>query len=277
MTPAEAVSDTRLSVAARCLLVHFITVGFSSATVAAKILGFKVRHVWTLRAEIRTAYPALQDTVPEVHTAPQDRPPALQCSTAYKERAHACVSHQNERDSKSSDDEKTQSQDSAARRYAKPERRAHLEVSGGEPRCGPSGKPMANPDNGRIRHSDLGTELSPEREFRRRVAARHPGIDVEHCLRSVKRYLGPIELSEFLAYDEKRTMSPHLLRNPTGHYVVLAKAIARQDRDKLLIAALTPRKPMEVERCSCRGGRLAEGYCGCSMGKDLERVERRKP
>lgn len=223
LTPAQVVSDQRLSISARCLLVHFITVGFSSATESARVLGFNVRHIWNLRAEIRAAYPALQDSVPEIHTAIQCSVPAPQCTVAYKERARAPVSHQNERTKNLSDDEK-----------------------------------------------------SPEVVLRERIAARHPGTDVEHCLRSVKRYLGSIELHEFLAYDEKRTMSPHLLRNPTGHYVALAKSIARQDRDKLLIATLTPRKPMEVARCACgQSGRTAEGYCGCTMGKDLERVERR--
>ncbi len=222
LTPRQVVTDKRLSMAARCLIVYLSTAECTTVEAMASDLGLTARRVFQLRAEIRALYPEENFSVPEVHAEIPCVAVKEISGSPYKERAPAPVSHQNERSKNLSDDDKT-----------------------------------------------------PEVVFRERIAARHPGTDVEHCLRSVKRYLGSIELCEFLAYDEKRTMSPHLLRNPTGHYVALAKAVARQDRDRLLIAVLTPRKPMEVERCSCRGGRLEEGYCGCSMGKDLERVEKR--
>jgi hypothetical protein len=178
----------------------------------------------------------IRELYPDAHVTASTVTLTPASGSLYKERAPAPVSHQNEKTKNLSDDEKN---------------------SGTQPKPTPE---------------------TPEAQFRSRIARRHPGTDVEHCLRSVKRYLGSIELSEFLAYDEQRTMSPHLLRNPTGHYVELSKSLAKGARDRLLLLGLETviRKPMEVARCICAGGRTAAGYCGCSMGRDLARVEGRR-
>jgi hypothetical protein len=137
--------------------------------------------------------------------------------------------------------------------------------------------------------------LSPEDEFRRRLAERNHGplFDVDGCIANVRRQLekcGGLSVADFVAHDRAKTTGKHLT-NPSGYYVLLAKELVRATNKGLRDAMTEPLRraaeaapsepPRDTKgRCAkCGGpGLFPDGrFCGCQTGRDLERLSRRKP
>lgn len=125
----------------------------------------------------------------------------------------------------------------------------------------------------------------PENRLKRRLTARHgETVDAADVIGLIKAELakGNIALTDFL--DRDKTATTGTLTNPTGHYRSLARRMVREERARVqeavtgLSLAIEQAKavtPVNGRCTACTAGRLAEGYCGCPMGRDLARMEAR--
>jgi hypothetical protein len=213
---------------------------FTRAAVAAH-LGLTARHSRRVLAEIASTYPDISVLSDGTKMSQEDKdvPPAWDKNvrSPYKERARAPAVSHHQKENE---------------------------------------KRVEN-FNSKVKSLVSDDEKSPEAEFLQRVRSRHPEIDAENLLRKLRKPMGAFTLTEFLAYDKTRTMSPQKITNPAGYYISLAKDINQNARADFLKRHPHARAVGERPRCAlCVGGMVGMDYCTCQLGCDLKRVQRRK-